>query len=161
MATPFTIHIPDDRLVQIRRKIDAYDRDLLPDAEGWTSGVGKADPRRLVSKTATGVPASPPTWRIATPTLFSASTSTWWPSEPRMCSGGMREESGRFPIASCFIMAARSRSYRDGGFATKPTGRFPDAGVLPVFGLNGCWWSAWKAPFQTTPRHPTIHPLLQ
>ena len=49
MATPFTIHIPDDRLVQIRRKLEAYDWDLLPDAGGWTSGVGKADLRRLVS----------------------------------------------------------------------------------------------------------------
>jgi pimeloyl-ACP methyl ester carboxylesterase len=49
MATPFAIHITDDRLAQIRRKIDAYDWDLLPDAGGWTSGVGKADLRRLVS----------------------------------------------------------------------------------------------------------------
>jgi Predicted hydrolases or acyltransferases (alpha/beta hydrolase superfamily) len=48
MATPFTIHIPDDRLAQISQRIDAYDWDLLPDVGGWTSGVGKADLRRLV-----------------------------------------------------------------------------------------------------------------
>jgi Predicted hydrolases or acyltransferases (alpha/beta hydrolase superfamily) len=49
MAIPFTIQIPDDRLAHIRRKIEAYDWDQLPDAGGWTSGVGKADLRRLVS----------------------------------------------------------------------------------------------------------------
>jgi pimeloyl-ACP methyl ester carboxylesterase len=49
MATPFTIHVPDDRLDQIRRKVEAYDWDQLPDAGGWRSGVGKADLRRLVS----------------------------------------------------------------------------------------------------------------
>lgn len=49
MATPFTIHIPDDRLAQIRRKVEAYDWDLLSDAGSWKSGVGKADLRRLVS----------------------------------------------------------------------------------------------------------------
>ncbi|MER8443374.1 epoxide hydrolase 1 [Mesorhizobium sp. M1066] len=48
MATPFTIHIPDDRLTEIRRKVEAYDWDQLPDAGGWKSGVGKADLRRLV-----------------------------------------------------------------------------------------------------------------
>lgn len=49
MPTPFTIHIPDDRLAQIMQKVRAYDWDQLPDAGGWTSGVGKADLRRLVS----------------------------------------------------------------------------------------------------------------
>jgi len=49
MLTPFTIHIPDDRLAQIMQKVRAYDWDQLPDAGGWTSGVGKADLRRLIS----------------------------------------------------------------------------------------------------------------
>lgn len=42
MATPFAIHIADELLAQIRRKLDAYDWDLLPDTGGWTSGVGEA-----------------------------------------------------------------------------------------------------------------------
>jgi pimeloyl-ACP methyl ester carboxylesterase len=49
MATPFTIHIPDERLAEIRRKVEAYDWDRLPDAGGWKSGVGKGDLRRLVA----------------------------------------------------------------------------------------------------------------
>ncbi len=49
MSTPFTIHIPDERLEQIKRKIEAYDWNQLPYAGGWTSGVGKADLQRLVS----------------------------------------------------------------------------------------------------------------
>ncbi len=48
MATPFTIHIPDQRLDEIRRKVEAYDWDQLPDAGGWRSGIGKADLQRLV-----------------------------------------------------------------------------------------------------------------
>lgn len=48
MARPFTIHIPDERLAEIRRKVEAYDLDQLPDAGGWKSGIGKADLRRLI-----------------------------------------------------------------------------------------------------------------
>jgi hypothetical protein len=47
MVTPFTIHVPEERLEQVRRKIEAYDWDQLTDAGAWTSGVGKADLRRL------------------------------------------------------------------------------------------------------------------
>lgn len=49
MATPFTVHVPDMRLAEIRRKVEAYDWDQLPDAGGWRSGVGKADLHRLVT----------------------------------------------------------------------------------------------------------------
>lgn len=48
MRETFTIQIPDKRLADIRRKVEAYDWDQLPDAGGWKSGVGKADLRRLV-----------------------------------------------------------------------------------------------------------------
>jgi len=48
MATPFTIHVPEQRLHEIRRKVEAYDWDQLPDAGAWRSGVGKADLQRLV-----------------------------------------------------------------------------------------------------------------
>jgi hypothetical protein len=48
MATPFTIHVPDQRLDEIRRKVEAYDWDQLPDAGGWRSGVGKTDLQRLI-----------------------------------------------------------------------------------------------------------------
>ncbi|MGR9354992.1 epoxide hydrolase family protein [Rhizobium leguminosarum] len=48
MAMPFTIHVPDQRLDEIRRKVEAYDWDQLADAGGWRSGVGKADLQRLV-----------------------------------------------------------------------------------------------------------------
>lgn len=49
MPKPFAIHVPDSRLAEIRRKVEAYDWDQLPDPGGWKSGVGKADLRRLVS----------------------------------------------------------------------------------------------------------------
>lgn len=48
MASPFTIRIPEERLSAIMRKVNAYDWDQLPDAGGWTAGVGVADLRRLV-----------------------------------------------------------------------------------------------------------------
>lgn len=48
MVSPFTIRIPDERLAAIMRKVEAYDWDELPDAGGWTAGVGVADLRRLV-----------------------------------------------------------------------------------------------------------------
>lgn len=49
MATPFTIQIPDTRLADIRRKVEAFNWDHLPDAGGWRSGICKADLQRLVS----------------------------------------------------------------------------------------------------------------
>ncbi|TXR47069.1 epoxide hydrolase family protein [Phyllobacterium endophyticum] len=49
MISPFTIHIPQERLDAIRSKVEAYDWSQLPDAGGWTAGVGIADLRRLVA----------------------------------------------------------------------------------------------------------------
>ena len=49
MPTPYTIDVSDERLAVIRTKIDAYDWSQLPDAGGWTSGVGIDDLRRLVA----------------------------------------------------------------------------------------------------------------
>jgi pimeloyl-ACP methyl ester carboxylesterase len=49
MVTPFTIAIPDERLVAIRAKVDNYDWSQIPDAGGWTAGVGLNDLKRLVS----------------------------------------------------------------------------------------------------------------
>ena len=49
MNTPYTIHIPDERLAVISAKIAAYDWSQLPDAGGWSAGVGVNDLRRLVS----------------------------------------------------------------------------------------------------------------
>ncbi|MDQ2652905.1 MAG: epoxide hydrolase 1 [Chloroflexota bacterium] len=48
MSESFTIAIPDERLVTIRRKIEAFEWHTVPDAGGWHSGVGLADLRRLV-----------------------------------------------------------------------------------------------------------------
>ena len=48
MISPFTINIPDERLTAIMAKVDAYDWSQLPDAGGWTSGVGITDLKRLV-----------------------------------------------------------------------------------------------------------------
>jgi pimeloyl-ACP methyl ester carboxylesterase len=49
MVSPFTIHIPDERLATLAAKVAAYDWDQLPDTGGWQSGVGIADLKRLVS----------------------------------------------------------------------------------------------------------------
>jgi pimeloyl-ACP methyl ester carboxylesterase len=49
MVSPFTIHLPDERLATLAAKVAAYDWDQLPDTGGWKSGVGIADLRRLVS----------------------------------------------------------------------------------------------------------------
>ncbi|MGO1242694.1 MAG: epoxide hydrolase family protein [Sphingobacterium sp.] len=46
--SPFKINIPDERLAIIMAKVIAYDWSQLPDAGGWTSGVGITDLRRLV-----------------------------------------------------------------------------------------------------------------
>lgn len=48
MVSPFTIHIPDERLATLAAKVAAYDWDQLPDTGGWQSGVGIADLKRLV-----------------------------------------------------------------------------------------------------------------
>lgn len=47
--SPYTIHIPDERLTAIRARVEAYDWSQLPDAGGWRSGVGINDLRRLVN----------------------------------------------------------------------------------------------------------------
>ena len=47
MISPFTIHIADDRLASIQARVEAYDWSQLPDAGGWSAGVGLADLKRL------------------------------------------------------------------------------------------------------------------
>jgi len=47
MPTPFTIAVPDDRLVAIRDRIASFRWEDLPDAGGWHSGVALADLKRL------------------------------------------------------------------------------------------------------------------
>ncbi|MCX5496209.1 epoxide hydrolase [Kaistia dalseonensis] len=49
MVTPFVIDIPERRLTAIRSRVAQYDWDGLPDAGGWSAGIGKDDLRRLVS----------------------------------------------------------------------------------------------------------------
>ncbi|NWD65124.1 epoxide hydrolase family protein [Pseudomonas sp. IPO3774] len=49
MILPYTINIPDERLVAIRDKVAAYDWTRLPDLGGWKSGVGVRDLQRLVA----------------------------------------------------------------------------------------------------------------
>jgi microsomal epoxide hydrolase len=49
MVLPYTIDIPDGRLAAIRAKVEAYDWSQLPDAGGWTAGVGVNDLKRLVA----------------------------------------------------------------------------------------------------------------
>jgi hypothetical protein len=49
MVSPYTIDISDERLATIRAKVNAYDWSQLPDAGGWTSGVGVDDLKRLVA----------------------------------------------------------------------------------------------------------------
>ena len=46
---PFEIHIPDERLAEIRRRVEAYNWAELPDAGGWNSGISKSDLQRLVN----------------------------------------------------------------------------------------------------------------
>ena len=48
MQQRFVIDIPSARLDGIRARVDAFDFDDLPDAGGWSSGVGLADLHRLV-----------------------------------------------------------------------------------------------------------------
>jgi len=49
LVSPFTIHIAEERLATIRTKVEAYDWAQLPDAGGWTAGVGVDDLKRLVA----------------------------------------------------------------------------------------------------------------
>ncbi|WP_219213972.1 epoxide hydrolase [Variovorax boronicumulans] len=49
MISLFKIDIPEDRLLAIQAKVDAYDWRQLPDVGGWEAGVGIADLRRLVT----------------------------------------------------------------------------------------------------------------
>ncbi|KAF1069349.1 epoxide hydrolase family protein [Variovorax sp.] len=48
MVSPYTLHIPDTRLDAIREKVEAFDWTQLPDAGGWSAGVGIEDLQRLV-----------------------------------------------------------------------------------------------------------------
>jgi hypothetical protein len=47
MISPYTINIPDERLATIKAKVEAYDWSQLPDAGGWSAGVGVDDLKRL------------------------------------------------------------------------------------------------------------------
>ena len=47
MAKPYVISISEERVSEIKRKVEGFDWDQFPDAGGWGSGVGKADLRRL------------------------------------------------------------------------------------------------------------------
>jgi Epoxide hydrolase N terminus len=49
MIEPFTIAIPDERIAAIKAKVEAYDWSQLPDAGGWTAGVGVEDLMRLIA----------------------------------------------------------------------------------------------------------------
>ena len=49
MVSHYTIDISDERLATIRTKVEAYDWSQLPDAGGWTAGVGLDDLKRLVA----------------------------------------------------------------------------------------------------------------
>ena len=49
MISPYTINIPDERLATIKAKVEAYDWSQLPDAGGWSAGVGIDDLKRLAA----------------------------------------------------------------------------------------------------------------
>jgi pimeloyl-ACP methyl ester carboxylesterase len=49
VVAPYTIDVPDERLAAIGTKIADYDWTQLPDAGGWSAGVGIDDLRRLVA----------------------------------------------------------------------------------------------------------------
>lgn len=49
MVARYTIDIPDERLAAIMAKVRAYDWNQLPDAGGWTPGVGLDHLRRLIT----------------------------------------------------------------------------------------------------------------
>lgn len=48
MITPYIIDIPEQRLAAIRSRVESYDWSELPDAGGWSAGVGVRDLKRLV-----------------------------------------------------------------------------------------------------------------
>ena len=48
MITPYEIAVPDERLDAVAARVEAYDWGALPDAGGWSSGVGVDDLARLV-----------------------------------------------------------------------------------------------------------------
>ncbi|WP_435166350.1 epoxide hydrolase family protein [Falsirhodobacter sp. 1013] len=49
MISPYTINISEERLSTIRDKVEAYDWSQLPDAGGWSAGVGVGDLKRLAA----------------------------------------------------------------------------------------------------------------
>lgn len=49
MVAPYTIDIPEERLAAIGARIVGYDWSQLPDAGGWSAGVGLEDLRRLIA----------------------------------------------------------------------------------------------------------------
>ncbi|MHC0612258.1 epoxide hydrolase family protein [Komagataeibacter oboediens] len=49
MISPYTIDIPAERLTSIRASIETYDWSQLPDAGGWSAGVGINDLKRLIT----------------------------------------------------------------------------------------------------------------
>ena len=49
MVSAYTIDIPGERLASIRAKVEAYDWSELPDAGGWSAGIGIDDLKRLVT----------------------------------------------------------------------------------------------------------------
>jgi hypothetical protein len=49
IVSPYKIHFSDERIAAIMAKIETYDWDQLPDAGGWSAGVGIDDLKRLVA----------------------------------------------------------------------------------------------------------------
>lgn len=49
MVSPYEIRISDERLATIRTKVEAFDWSQLPDAGGWSAGVGIPDLKRLTA----------------------------------------------------------------------------------------------------------------
>ncbi|ARW11512.1 epoxide hydrolase family protein [Acetobacter ascendens] len=49
MISPYIINISDKRLAAIKANIEAYDWSQLPDAGGWSAGVGIDDLKRLMT----------------------------------------------------------------------------------------------------------------
>ena len=49
IVSPYKIHFSDERIAAIMAKIETYDWNQLPDAGGWSAGVGIDDLKRLVA----------------------------------------------------------------------------------------------------------------
>jgi pimeloyl-ACP methyl ester carboxylesterase len=49
IVSPYKIYVSDERIAAIMAKIEMYDWNQLPDAGGWSAGVGINDLKRLVS----------------------------------------------------------------------------------------------------------------